>query len=166
LKITITGPESSGKTTIARQLALVYETPWVPEHAREYIDQLDRPYQESDLLEIARGQLAKEKEMALQAGELLFCDTSLEVIKIWSEYRYGRCHPWILEQLQKNRPALYLLCVPDLAWEPDPQRENEDDREALYKIYKSELSGQPLAKVWGKGHQRIEKAIAAVQSLM
>ena len=63
-KITITGPESSGKTTLARQLAEAFDTLWVPEYAREYIDQLNRPYRESDLLEIAKGQVAREDEYA------------------------------------------------------------------------------------------------------
>jgi len=165
-KIVITGPESTGKTTVARQLALVYETQWVPEYAREYIDRLDRPYQEADLLEIAKGQLTREAEMARKTDKLFFCDTSLEVIKIWSEYRYGRCHPWILDQLGHNRPDLYLLCVPDLPWEYDPQRENESDREELYSLYKSELAGQSLAKIWGQGPKRVEKAIEAVQMLL
>jgi nicotinamide riboside kinase len=62
IKITITGPESSGKTTLAQKLAQTFDTLWVPEYAREYIDQLDRPYLEADLLEIARGQVAREDE--------------------------------------------------------------------------------------------------------
>jgi len=164
-KITITGPESSGKTTLARQLAKAFDTLWAPEYAREYIDQLDRPYREADLLEIARRQVAREDEFAEKSGELLFCDTSLEVIKIWSEYRYGRCHPWILEQLEKRQPDLYLLCAPDLPWEYDPQRENPDDRDALFDIYRKELVGKKLIEIRGDSEDRTQKAIEAVQSL-
>jgi NadR type nicotinamide-nucleotide adenylyltransferase len=165
LKITITGPESSGKTTLARQLAQTFDTRWVPEYAREYIDQLERPYRESDLLEIARGQVAREDEYAQKNQALLFCDTSLEVIKIWSEFRFQRCHPWILEQLQKRQPDLYLLCAPDLPWEYDPQRENPDDRDALFDIYREELAGQHVVEIWGEGEERIQLATKAAESL-
>ena len=164
-KITITGPESSGKTTLARQLAEAFDTLWVPEYAREYIDQLNRPYWESDLLEIARGQVAREDEYAAKKQDLLFCDTSLEVIKIWSEFRYQRCHPWILEQLEKRQPDLYLLCVPDLPWEYDPQRENPDDRNALFEIYQKELVGKHVVEIRGEGEERIQLATKAAESL-
>jgi NadR type nicotinamide-nucleotide adenylyltransferase len=164
-KITITGPESSGKTTLARQLAEAFDTHWVPEYARAYLGLLDRPYRESDLLEIARGQIAREDEFAEKSGELLFCDTSLEVIKIWSDYRYGRCHPWILKQLEKRQPDLYLLCAPDLPWEYDPQRENPNDRDALFDIYRKELTGKKVREIRGEGEDRTQKAIETVQSL-
>ena len=62
--ITIVGPESSGKTTLARQLAADLGCPWVPEYAREYLDGLGRTYEEDDLQIIARGQL----EAILSAG--------------------------------------------------------------------------------------------------
>jgi nicotinamide riboside kinase len=96
---------------------------------------------------------------------LLFCDSSLEVIELWSEVRFQRCHPWILEQLEKRQPDLYLLCTPDLPWEYDPQRENPDDREALFEIYRKELSGKKGMEIRGEGEDRTQKAIEAVQSL-
>lgn len=165
MTITITGPESSGKTTLTRKLANVFARLWVPEYAREYIDQLGRPYRESDLLAIARGQVAREDEYAQKTNGLLFCDTSLEVIKIWSEFRFQRCHPWILEQLEKRQPDLYLLCAPDLPWEYDPQRENPDDRDALFDIYQKALVGKRAVEIRGLGENRTQSAIEAVQSL-
>ena len=94
-KIIITGPESSGKTTLAKALAAHFKTVSVPEFAREYIDQLGRPYVESDLLEIAKGQLRLENEMAKRASNFLFCDTDLITIKIWALDKFGKCDPWI-----------------------------------------------------------------------
>ncbi len=165
LKVIITGPESTGKSTLSAQLANVFGVPWVPEFARDYIDQLNRAYQESDLLEIARGQIAREDEYAQQADQLLFYDTSLEVIKIWSEFRYQACHPWILEQYQKRKADLYLLCAPDLSWEEDPQRENPNDRDKLFEIYRQELAGEQVKEVWGIAEKRLQTAVEAVQSL-
>ena len=140
--IVITGPESTGKSTLAAQLAAHFNTQWVPEYARTYIDQLDRPYVEKDLLEIAKGQFDAERKIAQQAESPVFLDTSLEVIKIWSEKKYGRCHSWIIEKLKTNPHDLYLLCQPDIPWQFDPQREHPQEREQLFNLYHQELTEQ------------------------
>ena len=82
-KIAITGPESTGKSTLARQLAEHYKTVWVPEYARTYINQLNRPYERYDLMEMAKGQISQEEKLLLESNNFLFCDTELSVIKIW-----------------------------------------------------------------------------------
>jgi NadR type nicotinamide-nucleotide adenylyltransferase len=166
LKVIITGPESSGKTTLAGQLSASLAEPWVPEYARDYINKLDRKYREDDLLQIAGGQVSREKAYAQKAARLLICDTSLEVIKIWSEYRYGNCHPRILKQLEQSRPDLYLLCAPDIPWEYDPQRENPDDRDALFELYRNELNGQNVQEIRGSQRERIRTAGQAVEQLL
>lgn len=168
LKIVATGPESTGKTTLASQLAKHFHTIWVPEFARTYIDGLKRPYREADLLEIAKGQVALEDEMTVKAGSLLFLDTSLEVIKIWAEFRFGRCHPWILEQLGKSRHDLYLLCVPDLPWAFDPQRENPEDREELFRLYLKVLTEMqlPFQEISGAGEVRLAQAIYTITKIL
>jgi len=164
LKIVVTGPESTGKTTLASQLAKQFKTICVPEYARTYIDGLNRKYRESDLLEIAKGQVFIEDEMAAKSAGLLFLDTSLEVIKIWAEFRFGKCHPWILEQLQKRRNDLYLLCAPDLPWAFDPQRENPDDREELFRLYQKVLTEMPVPfqEISGAGEVRLAQAIFTI----
>jgi len=165
-KIIVTGPESSGKTTLARQLAQHYQTVWVPEYARDYIDGLNREYEEADLLEIAKGQVSREDEFAAKYSPgLLFCDTSLLVIKIWSEVKYKRCHPWILEQLEQRKVDLYLLAYPDIPWEPDPQREHPHQRMELFDIYKKELQDKPHLVVKGDEEPRLHAAIQAIGSL-
>lgn len=167
-KIVVTGPESTGKTTLARQLAKHFRTLWVPEFARTYIDGLNRPYQEADLLEIAKGQVASEIKMASKASDLLFIDTSLEVIKIWAEFRFGRCHPQILEELKERRHDFYLLCTPDLPWEFDPQRENPGDRHVLLKLYQNALTDLQVnfQEISGAGETRMAQAISAVNQVL
>ena len=164
-KIIITGPESSGKTTLAKALAAHFKTVSVPEFAREYIDQLGRPYVESDLLEIAKGQLRLENEMAKRASNFLFCDTDLITIKIWALDKFGKCDPWILEQITQRQYELYLLCASDIPWEPDPQREDENRRDEIFEMYAHELKSQNVnwEIVRGLGEKRLRKAIELVE---
>ncbi len=166
LKIVITGPESSGKTTLAQALAEHYQVPWVAEYARTYIEQLTQPYQEEDLLAIAQGQVQREDEQAQTNPRLLICDTSLLVIYVWSHYRYGRCHPWIEDQLAQRPVDHYLLCFPDLPWQPDPQRENPNDRPELFVRYEEALREKPHTIVAGQGNARLEIATNAIDCLL
>jgi len=165
-KIVITGPESSGKTTLAQQLGQVLETSWVPEFARIYIEQLPRKYAESDLLEIAKGQIKEEDNRLENANQFLICDTDLITIKIWSEYKYDVCDPWIIETIENRFYDLYLLCAPDIPWEYDPQRENPNDRSELYKLYKQELITyqKTFFELSGKKDERLQAALTIIRN--
>ncbi|MDR4988678.1 MAG: ATP-binding protein [Bacteroidales bacterium] len=169
-KVAVTGPESTGKSALCKGLAEHFNTRFVPEFAREYLDKLDRPYVEEDIVSIARGQLAHEYRLAeamKKTGEpLLFCDTELIVTKIWSLHKYHRCDPWILEKIKANPYDLYLLCDVDLAWEPDPLREHPDLRNYFFNWYRQELSdyGFPFVIVRGVQQERLNNAIVAVNN--
>ena len=165
-KIVITGPESSGKTTLAEQLAAHFHTLHVKEYSRIYLHNLSRPYEEADLFNIAKGQLASEEVAKAKVKDLLICDTSLEVIKIWSEVKYNHCHPWILEQYQQQQVNLYLLCSPDIPWEYDPQRENPADRNVLFKRYQHELTGKSVIEIRGSREERLRSAIQSTETLL
>ena len=132
-KIIVTGPESSGKTTLCKNLSEHFKIPFAKEYARIFLDELDRNYTQSNLLKIAGGQLKSEQNTQL-------LDTDLITIKIWSEYKYGRCDKWILTQIekQKTEKRFYLLCKPDIPWQADKQRENPNNREELFEPYKEE----------------------------
>jgi len=166
-RIAITGPESTGKSWLASSLAVHYNTVFVPEFARGYIDQLGRPYEYDDLLQIAKGQLSAEAEMEKQANDWMFCDTELIVIKIWSLHKYGKCHPLILEQIQKMQYDLYLLCDVDLPWQCDEQREHPHLRQYFFNWYRKELEdyGFSYSVVSGQGGGRLGSAVEAVERL-
>jgi len=165
-RIAIVGPESTGKTTLAMQLAQHYNTEFVPEYARNYIDKLERPYNVDDITEIAKQQMKSEDEIALKAGNLLFCDTDLIVTKIWAEHKYGYCPEWILSSLMSRKYSLYLLCNIDIPWQPDPQREHPHLREHLFEKYQMELASQttPYIVISGLGNTRTANAIKAVDT--
>lgn len=166
-KIAITGPESTGKSVLSQQLALHYHTVWVPEYAREYLEFIGRPYVESDILEIAKGQLIREKAALSAADFFLFCDTEPIVTKIWSEVKYHRCNSWISEHIKDNPYDLYLLCNIDLPWEYDPLREHPGQRQFLFDYYTRELenTGRPFQVVSGYGIERLNNAILAIEQL-
>ncbi len=169
-KIVVTGPESTGKSTLAQQLAAHYDTVWVPEFAREYLAGLNRKYREEDLLAIARGQMEREDAIARNARKgLLICDTGLYVIKVWSEYKYGRCHPWILQEIAKRYYDLFLLCNIDMPWTPDSLREHPDPamREYFFKVYQETLSasGLPFAVVNGIDADRLDAAVEIINTV-
>ena len=159
-KIIITGPESSGKTTLCKALFQHFNIPFAKEFARFYINKLEREYTQNDLLSIAKGQLESEFNSQL-------LDSDLITIKIWSEYKYGSCDKWILDQIeiQKTEKRFYLLCKPDIPWQADNQRENPNDRKELFEIYKKELEVLGPDYFIVEGGNRTDKAIYQILQL-
>lgn len=160
LKIIVTGPESSGKTTLCKALSEHYNLPFTKEFAREYLTDLGKNYLQEDLLEIAKGQLRNE-QLITNNQQISLHDTDLITLKIWSDYKYGNCTNWILEQIKKQKVEnrFYLLCKPDLKWNYDPLRENPTDRNELLEIYKQELENLGHKFLIIKGEDRNEQAI-------
>ena len=159
-KIIVTGPESSGKSTLCKALSKYFNLPFSKEYAREYLDALNRDYNQDDLLKIAKGQLQAENEIQL-------LDTDLITLKIWSKYKYGSCDNWILNQTekQKSKNRFYLLCTPDIPWQADEQRENPNTREQIFKLYKEELTNLGHDYFIVEGEKRKEKSISKISSL-
>lgn len=136
-RFAITGPESSGKTTLSLALATVFNGTAVSEFAREYLLKRNGNYSIEDLDIIAENQLALWKMK--DTSPLLFCDTDMLVMKVWSEFKYATCSDFIQKALQKQQFDHYFLCRPDIAWEEDPLREHPEQRDELFEIYLSEL---------------------------
>ena len=137
IKFIFTGPECSGKTTLSTSISKKTNTNLVKEYARDYLSKLNRPYKFSDLLQIAKGQRKLTRHNSLEKQKFLVCDTDLEVIKIWSLVKYGKCDDWILKN--QDNQAYYFLCHPEIPWRHDPLRENRDNRLDLFELYKQEL---------------------------
>lgn len=170
-RVVIIGPESTGKSTLTAQLASHYKTSWVPEYARQYLEVNGIAYQYDDLLVIAQQQIAMEDEAANACDEpLLFVDTNMYVMKVWCEFVYGKCHPWILQQLATRKYDLYLLCNIDLPWEYQEMREYPDleSRQRLFHMYKDLLVNQhvPWNIISGSDKQRLQSAISEVDRLV
>lgn len=166
-RISVTGPESTGKSELSQRLATELGLGWVPEVARSYLAELGRPYEKADLLEIMLEQLALEEETAHHFPRGYIVDTDPLVIEVWSEYNYGDVDPVIAKYVREHRYDQYLLCDVDLPWEPDPLREHPDARDELMQIYidKCASLGLPFSIISGTGEARFEAANRAVRHL-
>src|SRR5687767_12289699 len=169
-RIVITGPESTGKSSLCKQLAEHYNTSWVPEYAREYLQKHGMNYTYNDLLAIARRQLALEDEITASTKRgFIFIDTDMYVMKVWCEFVFGKCHGFILDQIVERKYDLYLLLNIDLPWIHDELREYPDiaNRKILFEMYKDILINQstPWVLIYGEQENRLQQAITAVDSL-
>ena len=169
LVVCLTGPESTGKSTLAADLSEALAVPLVPELAREYLQEVlsssRKAYSSDDLLTIAKAQLAAEQNALAEGTGLVVCDTDLQVIQIWWEERFGNVHPWLRDALSQRTPRCYLLMAPDLPWQPDPLRESPDDRRRLFNCYLKTLRAEdhPFAEVFGSGSARFKRAMSCIQ---
>tara|TARA_R110002073_G_scaffold135176_7_gene283240 strand:+ start:348 stop:863 length:516 start_codon:yes stop_codon:yes gene_type:complete len=163
--IVVTGPESSGKTTLANQLANSWNTHLVPEIARDYLDGKDS-YQQQDLLEIAKLQHRQEQALLSRFPERIICDTDLLVIMIWSEVKYGHCDPWIYSTFensinQSTSSRYYYLCDSSIPWQADPLRENPYNRDEIFDLYLKKIGDYDLdhSIVKGDPQERLEQVL-------
>jgi NadR type nicotinamide-nucleotide adenylyltransferase len=166
LKVVITGPESTGKTTLCNSLAKHFQTSYVPEYARAYLQEKQGKYSQEDLTLMAIGQIKSEDEYQQKNKSLLICDTSLEVIRIWSEWKFKTCDKFIIDSARNRTPDLFLLLSPDLPWQADPQRENPDDRNELFTYYRKTLREYDceVVIISGTAEKRINSAIQAINN--
>lgn len=167
--IVVIGPESTGKSTLCRQLAEHYDTVWCPEFAREYLLQKSVNYRYEDLLNIARGQLELEDAMKQRAkNNMYFIDTDMYVMKVWCEVAFAQCHTWILKQIARRSYDMYLLCNTDLPWEQDALREYPDQsmRDRLFLMYKDIMinTGTKWAEISGTDAQRLQMALTVINT--
>ena len=174
-KIVAIGPESTGKSALCVQLSAHYKTLWCPEYAREYLLANGVKYTYEDLLTIAKGQIQMEEDISLQLKKdaaviPYFIDTDMQVMKVWSEYVFGDCHKYILNQIAERNYDAYLLCKPDIPWEADQLREYPDEitRIQLYHYYKDALMHQhlPWVEISGDYEQRFQTAVQFTDELL
>jgi NadR type nicotinamide-nucleotide adenylyltransferase len=168
-KISILGPESTGKSALAKSLSEHFNSPWVPEYAREYVEKLTLPYTYNDVCNIALKQIEEENFYNNKFDfnhKYVFFDTDLIITKVWFEYCYQKVPDFLIEQLNKKTFDFYLLCYPDLPWEADTVREHGHDREFFFNWYKSEIEriGKPYLIITGIGNVRIQNAINGIQN--
>ncbi|MEJ4089714.1 ATP-binding protein [Galbibacter orientalis] len=173
IKIVMFGPESTGKTTLAQALAAHYNTKWVPEYAREYLQEKwnreQKTCEPKDLIPIAEGQIFLENKLTKQANKILFCDTDLLETKVYSEaYYLGNCDPILEKYAVENTYNLYFLTYIDVPWEKDDLRDKPEEREEMFDYFKNTLDTYNKSYVLLKGdfENRMKTAINHVEKLI
>lgn len=168
IRIAIVGPESTGKSTISEQLAKHYQTVWVPEYARNYCEKLTAPCTWQDEINMFRGQLELEQQMAISARRILICDTTFITVKIWSDHMFGSAPQEVLDKLPHHPYDLYLLMNIDLPWEEDPLRDFPDKREHFMEVWHTELKAlnANYFLISGSDNDRLQNAIQCIDSFM
>ncbi|MCL4807974.1 MAG: AAA family ATPase [Thermoanaerobaculia bacterium] len=163
-RVVVTGSECTGKTTLARALAERFEAPWVPELCRAYREAKGSPLEATDVEPIARRHVAEADEAEARASGILVLDTDLVSTVVYARHYYGACAAWVEEAARERKADLYLLCEPDLAWEPDGQRDRGDRREEMHRLFQLAIEelGLRAACVEGEGRARDEAAARAV----
>ncbi len=167
-RVAIIGPESTGKSNLAIELASHFNTNMVDEYARDYFKEKSYEYTLDDLITIAAGQMENEDYIASVSKSIIFCDTEMIVMKIWANEVFGIVPEWIEKHLKEKQYDLYLLCYHDLKWEPDPLRSNPHNRQYIYELFVKELeqNNYNYRIVKGEGTTRYKNAINFVDELL
>ncbi len=164
MNIAITGPESSGKTSISIALAQYFQGYWFPEYARTYLLNQDGVYHFDDIEIIAIEQERLRQEYPTK--EWNFYDTENIVLYIWSIFKYNQCTSKVRSLMENQQFDHYFLCSPeDIPWEDDPLRENPYQRVELFELYLHQLKKQQVDFTILKGNfqKRMEHAIETLK---
>jgi NadR type nicotinamide-nucleotide adenylyltransferase len=167
-RIVLTGPEASGKTTLAAALARHFRSPWLPEAARAYAVEVKRELTLEDVEPIARRAVAAEDRALATSPPLLLLDTDLISTVVYSRHYYGTCAQWIIDEARARRGDLYLLCKPDLPWESDGVRDRPEQRDEMFALFDAALTEFACTsiEVAGKGMIRERAALTATNALV
>ncbi|MEM9686972.1 MAG: ATP-binding protein [Bacteroidota bacterium] len=173
VKVVLFGPESTGKTTLSEQLARHYNTVWVPEYAREYLQNKwnneRKTCEPEDLLPIAAGQIRLENKLTPKATRVLICDTDLFETKVYSEaYYLGSCDPELEKYALKNTYDLYFLTYIDVPWVRDDLRDKPNEREQMFLHFKNTLEkyNRPYVLLKGNKKERLQEAVKHIDKLL
>lgn len=174
IKIVFLGPECTGKTTLCKQLSIHYQTVWVPEYSRDYALQkkIATPNQDlqiTDVLPIAKGQVALENLYLENANKLLVCDTSLLATKVYAAHYYPEFVNDSLDvAVQNHHYDLCFLTNIDVPWEDDPARDNFQDRQKMFDNFRNTLDQYQKKYILLSGNQldRFEKAVEMIDDLL
>jgi HTH-type transcriptional repressor of NAD biosynthesis genes len=173
VKVVLFGPESTGKTTLSKQLARYYNTVWAPEFARDYLQKKwnneRKTCEAEDLIEIAFGQIKLENKLAKKADKVLICDTDLLETKVYSEEYYGGFVDENLDKAaKKNQYDLYLLTYIDTPWEEDDLRDRPGLRLEMFTAFENALKKHNRNYILLKGDKetRLKNATKAIDKII
>ena len=167
-RVCVFGPESTGKSTLAKDVADVLRTVWVPEYARTHLEAQGGKIEAADIPRIARGQRAAEDALARDANRVLVLDTDLLETTVWSDVLFGGCPEDLRAEAGKRTCDLTLLTDVDVPWVKDPVRYLPDERRSFFERCRRtlEAGGRRYIVLSGPREKRLAEAVEAVRSLM
>ncbi len=168
-KIYLEGAESTGKSTLAPQLAYKFGAEYLPEYGRLYLETHWGNFGLKDIETIARTQVLLENAYERAGYELLFIDVSLINTKHWFLEVYGHCPQWVYNEIENYTNSFFLLCDTDIEWQPDEVRSNPDKkRQILQQKYLNDLLKYniPFEKISGQYDARLENAYYVVKKYL
>jgi NadR type nicotinamide-nucleotide adenylyltransferase len=167
IRVVLTGSESTGKSTLAAELARHFDAALVPEFVRAFAEKKGAEISFDDHGPIARGQMALEDEHIARGRPLVIQDTDLLSTVVYCDHYFGQCPAWIVEAANARRPSLYLLCGIDVPWVPDGVRDRGDRREQMQELFRRAVvaSGAPFVEISGTRDGRLRSAIDAIDNL-
>ena len=169
-RVVVTGSESTGKTTLARELAEHFGARWVAEQARSYAERVRRELNAEDVAPIASEQITAEDAAAAEAARRgdrwLFLDTDLVSTVVYARHYYGSCPAWIEAEARARLADLYLLADVDLPWHRDGVRDRPQAREQLQAEFRAALHefNARSCSVRGAGERRLAAALGCIAS--
>ncbi|WP_066222018.1 AAA family ATPase [Formosa haliotis] len=172
LKVVLFGPESTGKTVLAKQLAEHYQTVFVPEYSRTYaLEKIKKGENltSQDVMPIAKGQMALENTISKDANTLLICDTNLLETKVYAELYYdGFYNESLTASAIQNHYDLYFLTYIDIPWEADEVRDKPNERETMFKAFEKALNdyNKPYVLLKGSFDERFQMAVKHIDKLI
>ncbi|WP_055442742.1 AAA family ATPase [Lacinutrix himadriensis] len=173
VKVVLFGPESTGKTTLSKELARHYNSVWTPEFAREYLqdkwNEERKTCEPKDLLPIAIGQMKLENDLAKKTNSVLICDTDLLETKVYSETYYsGVCDPYLEKYALENKYDVYFLTYIDTPWEADDLRDKPEERLSMFQAFQETLIkyNRPYVLLKGDKKTRLEIAVKHIDELL
>lgn len=161
-KYAFLGPESTGKSTLALELAAKLDGIYVCEMARDYLADIGLNYTCQDIINIARLQIESEKRIS--ENKLIFCDTELITIQIWLDYFHYEVPKWIVDSIHNSDYEVYFLCDIDIPWVADPLRTNKYDRQNIMQRFIDKLEFYKKCYVLISGN--LEKRINQVENII
>lgn len=171
MRVVLYGPESTGKTTLAKQLAAHYNTNWVPEYMRTYLENKTLvPGEEivayDELETIAKGQISSENTSIKTANKFLFCDTNLLELQVYAEHYFGKYPRALATYARKNKYELYILTYIDVPWQADEMRDRPENREEMFALFEQKLIDYNLPYITIKGNEseRLKQAISYIDN--
>ena len=168
-RVAILGTESTGKTTLAQQLAEAFDTTWVPEYGREYCEGRDAlALTSDDLNAIGRGQILAEESAARSANRVLICDTDVRTTATWSDIILGTRSAWLSRAAAADDYSHALLLDADVPWVDDGMRVLRDERTRHTDLLERELwaTHQSFTRIQGPFEQRFQQAASVIDSVL